>query len=257
MTLHCELDHPTEGAETGERIVLVHGFGQTCRCWGAIKEDLARDHEIVRVDAPGHGQSAGTDADLVQGARLIADVGGHATYIGYSMGARFALHVALARPDIVSRLVLVGGTPGIENDEDRAARRERDLATAARIRRDGVDSFLATWFDQPLFATLPPEAQFLEERRRNTAEGLARSLELAGTGSQASLWGRLRGLEMPVLVIAGEHDERYRTFAERLAQEVGGNATSLVIGGAGHAAHLEQPGDFLTAVRSWLAVSAS
>lgn len=260
MSLHYERDSPegeSEPVEAADRVVLVHGFAQTARCWGAVADNLADDHELVRVDAPGHGGSGGIDVDLNEGARLIAEVGGQAAYLGYSMGARFALHVALRHPEIVSRLVLVGGTPGIEDDAERSLRHERDLASAARIRKAGVDAFLATWFDQPLFATLPPEGRFLDERRRNTAEGLARSLELAGTGSQQPLWQELPGLRMPVLVVTGELDERYSAIAERMAGEIGDNATTRIIPGAGHAAHLEAPADFLAALRAWLAYALS
>jgi 2-succinyl-6-hydroxy-2,4-cyclohexadiene-1-carboxylate synthase len=260
VTLHCERDHPTTtfdhaGRVTAKhpaRIVLVHGFAQTSRCWGAVTEDLAKDHELVRVDAPGHGGSADIHADLPTGARLLAEAGGPATYLGYSMGARLALHVALRHPEVVSRLVLVGGTPGIEDDGERSARRRRDRDTAARIRAEGVDAFLASWFDQPLFATLPPEAQFLDERRRNTAEGLACSLELAGTGAQESLWTDLPQLGMPVLTVAGGRDERYAAIARRMADEIGENASSLVVDDAGHAAHLEAPERFLGDLRRWL-----
>jgi len=98
----------------GPPLVLVHGFTQTRRCWGSVGDAFAVDHEVICVDAPGHGRSTAITAGLVEGARLIADQGGEATYLGYSMGARFALHVALAHPELVRGLVLLGGTACIE-----------------------------------------------------------------------------------------------------------------------------------------------
>src|SRR5690606_16111951 len=95
MPLHTERDG------TGPRIVLVHGFTQTGRCWSPVDEDLAADHEVVRVDAPGHGGSSEVRAGLPDGARLIGDAGGLATYVGYSMGARFLLHLGLLAPSRV------------------------------------------------------------------------------------------------------------------------------------------------------------
>lgn len=246
MFLHAD----REG--TGPRIVLVHGFTQTRRCWGPEATDLARDHEVIRVDAPGHGQSSDVLAGLRTGGRLIADQGGEATYLGYSMGARFCLHLALSNPELVRGLVLLGGTAGIEDPTERAARRARDLATATRLREVGLSAFLAGWLDQPLFASLPVERAFRDERLENTVEGLVSSLEQAGTGSQDPSWERLQRLAMPVLVLAGEHDEKFATLAERMADAIGPNATLALVPEAGHAAHLERPEAFLAILRPWL-----
>ena len=237
---------------SGPPIVLVHGFTQTSRCWGPEVEDLALDHEVIRVDAPGHGRSAEILAGLRTGGRLIADQGGEATYLGYSMGARFCLHIALTNPELVRGLVLLGGTAGIEDPEERAARREHDLTTAARIKADGLPSFLDAWLQQPLFAGLGPEQSFREERLVNTVDGLMSSLEQAGTGSQDPSWHKLERLEMPVLVLAGAQDEKFAALAERMASAIGANATLALVPDAGHAAHLEQPDAFLSILRPWL-----
>lgn len=237
----------------GPPIVLVHGFTQTGRCWGPEADDLAADHEVIRVDAPGHGRSADVVAGLRAGGRLIADQGGEATYLGYSMGARFCLHLALASPELVRGLVLIGATAGIEDADERAQRREQDLRTAARIEAEGLDAFLDAWLDQPLFAGLPADRSFRGERRRNTVTGLRSSLEQAGTGSQDPSWHRLSSLTMPVLVVAGARDEKFTALAHRLGAEIGANATVAILPDAGHAAHLEQPDRFLATLRPWLA----
>jgi 2-succinyl-6-hydroxy-2,4-cyclohexadiene-1-carboxylate synthase len=247
VPLHSE----REGA--GPRIVLLHGFGQTGRCWGPLAPGLARDHEVVRPDAPGHGGSAAVAADLPTTGRLMAEAGGPAVYLGYSMGARMALHVVVEAPHVVRRLVLVGGTPGIEDDAERAERRAADRVLAQRIRDDGVAAFVERWLALPMFAHLPPEGRFEAERRRNSAEGLATSLELAGTGSQRPLWGRLAAIDVPVLVVAGEDDHRYAAIAERTATAIGANARSALVAGAGHSAHLEQPDRFAELLLGWLA----
>lgn len=247
MGLHVE----REGS--GPRIVLVHGFTQTGRCWGDEAQDLAGDHEILRVDAPGHGRSGDVRADLLEGARLLGDAGGRAVYVGYSMGARLCLHLAVAAPELVQGLVMIGGTPGIEDDTERAARRDQDRQTAKRLRTEGLDAFLTGWLDQPLFAHLPAKGRFVEERRANTVEGLASSLELAGTGSQAPLWDRLASLPMPVLVIAGALDAKFAAIAERMAAVIGPPATLALLPETGHAAHLEKPAELLAVLRPWLA----
>lgn len=247
MFLHAER------SGEGPPLVLVHGFTQTRRCWGREADALAADHEVVRVDAPGHGRSAEITADLGAGARLIADQGGEATYVGYSMGARLCLHIALSNPELVRGLVLLGGTAGIEDATERAARREQDLRTAALIKQKGLEAFVDGWMAQPLFASLPPERAFRAERLENTVDGLMASLEQAGTGSQDPSWHRLHRLSMPVLVLAGADDAKFAALAERMAAEIGANATLALIEGAGHAAHLEQPDRFLAVLRPWLA----
>ena len=236
----------------GPRVVLVHGFTQTGRSWRPIATDLARDHEVVLVDAPGHGGSSAVRADVEGGAELLGAAGGRATYVGYSMGGRLALHLALARRDLVVTLVLVGATAGIEDEAERAARRAGDERLATELEQRGLDAFLARWLDQPLFATLPPDGRDLDDRRRNTVRGLSASLRNAGTGAQASRWPELPSLAMPVLVLAGERDERFCAVGKRMAEAIGPNATFAVVPGAGHAAHRERPEAFLGLLRPFL-----
>jgi 2-succinyl-6-hydroxy-2,4-cyclohexadiene-1-carboxylate synthase len=247
VSLHGERDGG------GPRVVLVHGFGQTGRCWGPLAPALARDHEVVRLDAPGHGGSAAIAADLPATGRLLADAGGRGGYLGYSMGGRMALHVAVYAPEAVTALVVVGGTPGIADERERAERHEADRRLAARIRAEGVPAFVDDWLALPMFAGLPPEGRFEDERRRNTPEGLATSLELAGTGAQRPLWAALAAIEIPVLWVAGADDARYAAIADEAVAAIGPNARAARVEGAGHSAHLERPDAFGTLVRAWLA----
>jgi 2-succinyl-6-hydroxy-2,4-cyclohexadiene-1-carboxylate synthase len=244
--LHVE----TDGA--GPRVVLVHGFTQNRNCWGPLAPALASDHEVVRVDAPGHGKSSSIEADLWRGADLLAAVGGPATYLGYSMGARFALHVALAHPEVARGLVLIGGTAGIDGPDARAQRKRADQETATRLEQQGLDAFLEAWLAQPLFAGLSDAMHFRGERAGNTIEGLAGSLRRAGTGAQEPLQSRLASIHVPVLVMAGGNDTKFSAEAERLTAGIGAHATIALVPRAGHAAHLEQPDACTAIVREWL-----
>lgn len=239
----------------GPRLVLLHGFAQNRNCWGPITADLERDHEVVRIDLPGHDRSAevGADADLWDGARLIADTGGPATYLGYSMGGRFALHVALAAPAVVHGLVLIGAAGGLDDAADRAARVERDERLAELADEGGIEAFIDRWLAQPLFDGLPEAMRYRQERCRNPVAGLAASLRHAGTGTQEPLWDRLYRLAMPVLVTAGGNDPKFAVEARRLATAIGDRAELALIAGAAHSPHLERPAEFLAVVRSWLA----
>jgi 2-succinyl-6-hydroxy-2,4-cyclohexadiene-1-carboxylate synthase len=247
MALHVE----RRGA--GPRLALVHGFTQTGRSWGRVADDLVTDHEVLLPDAPGHGGSADVRADLATGGDLLVEAVGPATYVGYSMGGRLCLHAALAHPRQVRALVLLGATAGLDDPADRAARQAQDRATSARIAEVGLESFLEEWISQPLFAGVPRAAADLADRRRNTIAGLRSSLELAGTGAQEPLWDQVGELAMPVLVVAGAEDAKFRVLGERLARSIGANATLATVPDAGHAAHLEQPAAFLAILRAWLA----
>jgi 2-succinyl-6-hydroxy-2,4-cyclohexadiene-1-carboxylate synthase len=239
----------SERRGAGGRIVLVHGFTQTGRSWRQLAEELCGTYEVVTVDAPGHGDSAAITADISEAAALLGAAGGQAIYLGYSMGGRLCLRLALERPDLVTRLILLSTTAGIADEMERANRQAADETLAAAIEQDGVDRFLQSWVAQPLFATL--DEPDLDDRRRNTAAGLASSLRMAGTGAEPAVWERLGELSMPVLVIAGALDAKFVALAEQLATSIP-NATLAVIPDAGHAVHLERPGDVFAAVTSWL-----
>ncbi len=253
MTDEPPLHYETRGA--GARLMLLHGFTQSGRAWGPAGDALADRYQVVALDAPGHGRSAGVAAGLADGADLMAATaraaGGPGAWLGYSMGGRYALHVALRHPEMVERLILVSATAGIEDRAERAARRDSDDALARRVEAEGLEPFLRWWLAQPLFATLPAEAAQLDGRLDGTAAGLAQSLRLAGTGAQDPLWSRLGELRFPVLVVAGELDSRYTSLGRRLAASIPG-ATFRAIPGAGHACHLERPEAFVEVVAGWL-----
>jgi 2-succinyl-6-hydroxy-2,4-cyclohexadiene-1-carboxylate synthase len=249
------------GAGPGERLVLVHGFTQTSRCWAPFDVLLAERHRLRLVDAPGHGDAHYADADLVQAAQLVVATGSPdgeaATYVGYSMGGRIALRLALDRPEVVRRLVLIGASPGLADPGERAGRAAADERLADRIETIGVDAFLEEWLTQPLFAGLPAGRTHRDERRRNTASALAASLRALGTGAQEPLWYRLGGLHMPVLLLAGEDDQKFTAIARRMAARIGPNATVVTVPGAGHTAHLEQPERTAAALLAWLDATAT
>ncbi|MGH9081713.1 MAG: alpha/beta fold hydrolase [Acidimicrobiales bacterium] len=230
------------GVARGTPLVLAHGFTQTGRLWGSLEALLARHRRLVAVDLPGHGESAGVRAGLVEAGVMVAEAAGErCDLLGYSLGARVALHAALERPDLVRRLLLIGGTAGIDDPRARAERRARDDATADELERSGdVAGFVRRWLAAPMWTGLPAGVLGAEERGRNTAAGLASSLRLAGTGTQDPLWRRLPHLAPPVLVLAGACDTRFTVAGERMARAARQGALSLVPG-AGHAAHLAQP----------------
>jgi len=235
------------------RLALVHGFTQTGRSWAPIASRLrANGHEVVTPDAPGHGAKATVEADLWRGADLLADEVGRAIWIGYSMGGRLCLHLALRHPDLVEGLVVVSTTAGIDDPQQRAARRRADDSRAATIAQEGVPAFIQSWLSAPMWATLREEDRGVDERLTNTAEGLASSLRHAGTGTQEPLWDRLHEIKAPVLVVSGELDATFTAAGDRAGRQIGARATRQTLAGVGHAVPWEAPAAFVEAVETWL-----
>lgn len=242
---------------SGPPLALLHGFTQTGRLWGRFGEALADSYTLVAVDLPGHGNSDAVRADLPTSGQLVADavrgaVGdGPCALIGYSLGARVALHV-LTQSDLrISCAALIGATAGIEDPEARAARRRSDEVRADELEASGdVEGFLESWLRGPLFERLGDEAD-REERLRNSAVGLASSLRLCGTGTQEPLWDSIPAIRCPVLALAGTDDTRFAAHALRIARLAPSGVASLVPGG-GHAVHLAQPDHTGRIVAHWL-----
>lgn len=236
------------------RLVFLHGFTQTGASWRHLRALLA-DHDSVAPDLPGHGTDIDARRDLWRTAADIGRAAGAGVYVGYSFGARVALHCALTDPVMPTGLVLVSGTAGIDDPEERATRRAADETLADRICRIGVEPFLDEWLGQPMFAGLDDEQADRSSRTSNTADGLADSLRFCGTGTQEPLWNRLSGIGIPVLVVAGEHDAKFRQLAERLAGAIS-NSSLAVVAGCGHSVPFEKPGALAELIRAWLVDTA-
>jgi 2-succinyl-6-hydroxy-2,4-cyclohexadiene-1-carboxylate synthase len=211
-------------------LVLLHGFTQTGASWDGVVRELAGRYRALAPDLGAGPWEAELD-------RLDALAPERFTLAGYSMGGRLALALALRVPERVARLVLVSASPGIADPGERAERRAADEALADRIEAIGAEAFAREWAAQPLFAGQAPEvaAAAHEDRLRRSAAEHAAQLRGLGTGVMPPLWERLGELPMPVSLVVGERDAKFRAVAERM-----GFAT-VVVPGAGHAVHLEAP----------------
>ena len=255
-------------AGEGPPVLLLHGFTGTARSWAVHVEALATSHRVIAPDLLGH---AGSDAPAepsayaldrqAAGLRDLLELldAAPAAVVGYSMGARLALVLALTQPQVVERLVLESPSPGIADDDDRAARRLADERLADEIERDGVEAFVDRWAATPIFrsqATLPVDIRAAQrnERLRHTTVGLATSLRGAGQGAMAPVHDRLPLIDKPTLVIAGALDPTGRERAHTVAEAIPG-ARLEIIEGAGHNPHLESAAAFGRVVADFLRIS--
>lgn len=216
-------------------VVLLHGFAGTGRAWDPVVERL--DPERYTPLAPDLGGTLDTVVEHVLAAAPERFV-----LCGYSMGGRIALHVALAAPARIERLVLVATTAGIEDDDERAARRAADEQLAAFAQSATIEAFADRWMAQPIFAGTPPAVARIwrEDLLRSEPAAIAAMLRGLGAGAMPPVWERLGELAMPATVVAGERDAKYVALGERLAAGLP-RAELLVVPGVGHGLPREAP----------------
>lgn len=263
VRLHARLDAPERGE--GDPVVVLHGFTGSTESMEGVAAPLARRRRVVRLDLVGHGRSdAPTDpacyamaACCAQVRAAIAQLGLERPHLlGYSMGGRVALACAVDAPGRFASLIAVGATAGLADPALRDARVAADEALAERIERDGLERFVDDWMALPLFASqarLGPDAlaRARAQRLRNRRHGLANSLRGMGAGAQPPLHDRLDEVRLPVLLVAGEEDAKFRGIAAELAAALP-DARVAEIPEAGHAAHLEAPEAFVETVERFL-----
>jgi len=222
---------------------------------------LAATHRVLMPDLPGHGASVGLEAQaytmpgaaaaLVEG--LDAEAVACADVVGYSMGGRLALYLALHHPARVRSLTLVSASPGLRTAKARAERRRQDAARADALQAD-FEGFVARWYGQPVFGGLSPELRSTRVafRQENDPAELARSLHGMGTGAQPPLWERLDALAVSTAALAGGRDAKYVAIAQAMAAARPA-ITAHVCAGAGHVVQDEHA----TAFRRVLALQLS
>jgi 2-succinyl-6-hydroxy-2,4-cyclohexadiene-1-carboxylate synthase len=176
--------------------------------------------------------------------------------LGYSMGGRVALNLALSEPSLVATVSLIGASPGIADPAARQRRREADNKLAESLETRGLADFVRDWMAQPLFESQSELGdEYIEEARRqrmrNDPHALALSLKGMGTGAVEPVMGKLGSIGASTLVITGENDKKFTELAARMADEMP-QARSLVIPGSGHAVHIEAPAPLATGLEAFL-----
>ncbi len=236
------------GEASAPALLLLHGFTGSGRSWQELAEMLP-DWRIIAPDLPGHGKTdppAGAMPEVARDLVALLDRLGvsKALVIGYSMGGRLALHLAVHAPERILGLVVIGASPGLPDEEARAARRSVDEQLALRIETD-LDGFVGDWEALPLFGTQRTQSPETRERIRETRrshdpQALAAALRHMGTGAQPPLHDRLGELAMPMLWITGEYDAKFRAIAQSVAPRLP-SAHFAIVPYAGHAVHVDRP----------------
>lgn len=238
----------------GDVILFLHGFTGSASNWQPFIDAWSNRHRCIAVDLIGHGKSSKPQnvehytmdamSDYLKAILDRLNVK-QANILGYSMGGRLALSFATHYPTYVKSLILESSSPGLQTSKEREERISKDHALASRISERGIAEFVSFWESLPLFAgqkKLPQSVQnkIREQRLSNSSIGLINSLKGMGTGAQSSNWEKLQHVNVPTLLLVGEHDEKFIKIAKSMAERLHDGVIEK-INGAGHTIHVEEP----------------
>ena len=218
----------------------------------------------ISIDLPGHGETQfpeGTKQiglpECARGIIRFFEVKciDACHVVGYSMGGRLALYLALHHSKRIKNIVMESGSPGLANEAEREIRRQHDAVSARRLESGNIDRFLKEWYAQPLFTTIKRRPSLFDmmfrSRLENDPSGLARSLRDMGTGAQPSLWPMLSTGYCPLLLLVGHEDKKFRDIANEISQLYPLSEVA-VAKGCGHNVHLEEPDLFTETIHTFL-----
>jgi 2-succinyl-6-hydroxy-2,4-cyclohexadiene-1-carboxylate synthase len=239
---------------------LVHGFAGHGESWAevagqlAAKGSLAGKRTVASLTLPGHDPASSIEAgerfeEILDHIILCINESIRAPFeaVGYSMGGRVVLALLERRPELVSRAVLIGANPGIEDAGEREARARWERDWAELLAAEGIEAFVEQWEKLPIFATqeaVSPAAAARQRRvrLRHDPDALAAAMRGLGLAEMPNYWPELPRIDAPVRLVAGERDEKFRALAERMAGLLP-HAEITIVPGAGHNVVLERPED--------------
>jgi len=237
-------------------VVFLHGFLGSGAEFDSIVAQLR--NRWMTIDLPGHGNTRfSKEYTMANTASAIVDLLNQveidqANLVGYSMGGRLALYLALNYPKRFPKAMIESGSPGLKTELERAARIDRDRNLAMQIEAD-FDHFLIDWYNQPLFQSIkahPKFEQMLKERLHNDPIELARSLREMGTGMQPNLWKKLKSHRHPLLLIVGEYDRKFVVLNQEMIS-LCETAELSIVPNAGHNIHFENPAWYVDQIKSF------
>ena len=252
------------GSPLHPAVVFLHGFMGNREDWHFLLPEFAENFYCILLDLPGHGQNQGNlpaepltfawlSTSLEQVLNKLRLPAVH--LVGYSMGGRLALYFTVYYPQRVKSLVLESASPGLANLAVREARLQEDKKRAERLKEIGMKRFLDEWYGMPLFNSLQKRPDILDElklrRQDNDPYELARIIAELSPGQQPDLWGDLEDISIPVLLLAGEQDEKYSHLVQEMAKQIPQVWVSLASVG-GHNLHLEVPDWYIQQLRDFL-----
>ncbi len=252
-------------AEKASTILFLHGFTGCINDWIDIIPSFENEFNILAIDLIGHGKSdAPKDVSFYSEDNIVKHIFEIINYlnlneliiVGYSMGGRAALSFFFSYPKNVKALILESASPGIEEETERKNRLLNDFNLANRIEEIGTKKFIDEWMEAPLFQPLKklPESDYKNikgHRYSNDKTGLANSLRGFSQGIMKSYWERLSEIKIPVLLLSGELDDKYRALNKRVNSTIP-DSEFRTVKSAGHNIHLQNRDEFINLAKQFL-----
>ncbi|MEG5172695.1 2-succinyl-6-hydroxy-2,4-cyclohexadiene-1-carboxylate synthase [Microcoleus sp. B3-D7] len=250
------------GNKNQPTLLFLHGFTGSIQDFSSVIPLLSNSYYCLAVDLPGHGKTRVTGDESCYNMsttaqaliELLEDLQiDKCLLLGYSMGGRLALYMALHFPERFEKVVLESASPGLKTEKERSHRLEADLQLAQKLENSNIKDFLLNWYDRPLFKSLKNSPNFdklIETRLANNPLELAKSLRNMGTGNQPSLWGKLAQNQIPLLLLAGEYDDKFTTINTEIAKLCPAGFREIVPK-VGHNIHFENIDNFVALVRQF------
>jgi len=262
VTSGCTFHAATTGREKRNGIFLLHGFLGSGNDWQYYADRLRENFDCIMPDLPGHGTTLSTDMTPRSFEEIAGQLAEAASrchpcplhLVGYSMGGRLALYLALHYPGIFRSAVIISSSPGLNTAAERDRRMESDSILAESI-RDNYHRFLYNWYNLTLFEPLKQHHLFpevLQRRYTNNPAALADALEEMSTGRQPSLWEKLRENKLPVNFFVGEKDTKYVEIGRQMVN-LCPYSELVIFPGCGHTLHIENRQLFLDRLVAFLA----
>ena len=244
-------------------LVLLHGFLGSGKSFHELIPSLKTFCNPITIDLLGHGETEGSEMHYRFSAKeQIADLNKLINeqlpiplfLLGYSMGGRLALQLALHRSDLYKGLILESTTFGIESKQERQARQELDATRADSI-MGNFEQFLDTWRTMPMFnlssQNTDTESQHLKIQQAQNPLWMNNSLLGFGTGSMPCVKDKLASIPTQVQLIAGSKDFKFVGIMNAMLKDL--NEAHLdVIKDSGHRVHLDQPETYISVIRDFI-----
>jgi len=240
-------------------LLILHGLLGSARNWGAVVRALGETRRVLALDLPNHGASPWTEImDYPFMAREVAKVidhlGGKAAVMGHSMGGKAAMALALARPELVERLVVVDIAPvSYTHTFAPYVKAMRAAPLAEATSRSQIEDFLA--------GPIPDKGvrAFLMQNLEGGAGGYRWRPNLAVLHAHMEdilafpLFAEGTRYPGPTLFVAGETSDYIRPAHEDVIAALFPSAETVEVASAGHWVHADNPNGFMAAISGFLA----
>lgn len=258
-----DLFSKTNGDKKNKPLMFLHGFMGSSDDWQPLMNELSDDSYTIAFDLPGHGQTEASDDNDYSmptcAEAIIKWMNTHAikqsSLCGYSMGGRLAFYLAVHYPDRFDKVIIESASPGLQNESERKERKQIDHMRSNRLLMEDLGGFINDWYAMPLFQTINKQSeryhQMIARRKKNSPEKLARSLRYMGVGEQSSLWKELPNIKMPMYLIIGEKDKKFKQISSDV-NKTNQDINIIEISSAGHNVHFEQEQKYIETIKNIL-----